>query len=94
MIVISGLLDQFYQDPYIRITEAEHLISQIVTALRKIKDVFRFHREFDRQELAKDLEALILRAREEPGAQQHMDSWLALKLSSICPLMRISIAAT
>ena len=40
VIVISGLLDQFYQNPYIRITEAERLISQIVTALRKIKDVF------------------------------------------------------
>ena len=37
VIVISGLLDQFYQDPYNRITEAERLISQIVTALRKIR---------------------------------------------------------
>ena len=40
LIVISGLLDQFYQDPYISITEAESLVSQIVTALHKIKDVF------------------------------------------------------
>ena len=40
VIVISGLLDQFYQDPYINIAEAESLISQIVTALHKIKDVF------------------------------------------------------
>ncbi len=40
LIVISGLLDQFYQDPYIRTPEAESLISQIVTALHKIKDVF------------------------------------------------------
>ena len=40
VIVVSGLLDQFYQDPYIRITEVESLVSQIVTALRKIKDVF------------------------------------------------------
>ena len=40
VIVISGLLDQFYQDPYINIAEAESLVSQIVTALRKIKDVF------------------------------------------------------
>ena len=40
LIVILGLLDQFYQDPYIRIAEAESLISQIVTALHKIKDVF------------------------------------------------------
>ena len=40
VIVISGLLDQFYQDPYIRTAEAESLISQIVTALHKIKDVF------------------------------------------------------
>jgi hypothetical protein len=40
VIVISGLLDQFYDDPYIRTTEAESLISQIVTALHRIKDVF------------------------------------------------------
>ena len=40
VIVISGLLDQFYQDPYIRTAEAESLVSQIVTALHKIKDVF------------------------------------------------------
>ncbi len=40
LIVISGLLDQFYQDPYIRTAEAERLIYQIVTALHKIKDVF------------------------------------------------------
>ena len=40
MIVISGLLDQFFQDPYINISEAETLISQIVSALHKIKDVF------------------------------------------------------
>ena len=40
LIVISGLLDQFYNDPYIRTAEAESLISQIVTALHKIKDVF------------------------------------------------------
>ena len=40
LIVITGLLDQFYQDPYIRTTEAESLVLQIVTALHKIKDVF------------------------------------------------------
>ena len=40
IIVISGLRDQFYQDPYINIAEAESLVSQIVTALRKIKHVF------------------------------------------------------
>jgi Rad51 protein len=40
VIVISGLLDQFNQDPYINITEAESLVSQIVAALHKIKDVF------------------------------------------------------
>jgi hypothetical protein len=40
VIVISGLLDQFYQDPYIRTAEAESLVSQIVTALHKIKNVF------------------------------------------------------
>ena len=38
--MISGLLDQFYQDPYINIAEAERLVSQIVTSLNKIKDVF------------------------------------------------------
>jgi hypothetical protein len=37
---ISGLLDQFYQDPYVNIPEAESLVSQIVTALHKIKDAF------------------------------------------------------
>ena len=39
VIVISGLLDQFYNDPYID-AEAESLISQIVTSLHRIKDVF------------------------------------------------------
>jgi hypothetical protein len=33
-------LDQFYQDPYINTVEAESLVSQIVTVLHKIKDVF------------------------------------------------------
>ncbi len=40
VIVVSGLLDQFYQDPYIRTAEPESLVLQIVTALHKIKDVF------------------------------------------------------
>ena len=40
VVVVSGLLDQFYNDPYIRIAEAESLITQIVSALHKIKDVF------------------------------------------------------
>jgi hypothetical protein len=40
VVVISGLLDQFYQDPYVNIAEAERLVSEIVTALYKIKDVF------------------------------------------------------
>ena len=31
---------KFISNPYIRITEVESLVSQIVTALRKIKDVF------------------------------------------------------
>ncbi len=35
-----GLLGQFYQDPYINIAEAESLVSQIVTSLHKIKDVY------------------------------------------------------
>ena len=33
------MLDQFYQDPYINIAEAERLVSQIVTSLHKIKNV-------------------------------------------------------
>lgn len=40
VIVISGLLDQLYQDPYINFGEAESLVLQIVTSLHKIKDVF------------------------------------------------------
>lgn len=40
VVVISGLLDQFFQDPYIRTAEVESLVSQIVTALHEIKDVF------------------------------------------------------
>ena len=39
VIVISGLLDQFLQDPSIHINEFGNLISQIVSALRSIKDV-------------------------------------------------------
>ena len=33
------MLDQFYQDPYIRTAEAQSLVSQIVTALHKIMNV-------------------------------------------------------
>jgi hypothetical protein len=40
VVIISGLLDQFFQDPYIRTAKAESLVSQIITALRKIKHVF------------------------------------------------------
>ena len=40
VIVISGLLDQFLQDPYLHPAEVERLVSQIVTVLHKIKDVF------------------------------------------------------
>ena len=40
IIIISGLLDQFFQYPYIRTAEVESLVSQIVTALHNIKDVF------------------------------------------------------
>ena len=39
IVVISGLLDQFYQDPYINSAEVQRLVSQIVTALHKIKNV-------------------------------------------------------
>jgi hypothetical protein len=39
VIVISGLVDQFPQEPDIDIDEFESLTIQIVTALYKIKDV-------------------------------------------------------
>jgi hypothetical protein len=39
VIVISGLLDQFLQESNIHINEFENLISQIVPALRRIKNV-------------------------------------------------------
>jgi hypothetical protein len=39
VVVITGLLDQFFQDPYVNVGEAERLVSQIVTALHKIKNV-------------------------------------------------------
>jgi hypothetical protein len=39
VIVISGLVDQFLQEPNINIDEFESLTIQIVTALHKIKDV-------------------------------------------------------
>ena len=38
VVVISGLLDQFYQDPYLNIAEAECLASQIVTAEKSFYD--------------------------------------------------------
>jgi Rad51 protein len=38
VIVVSGLMDQFLQEPNIHINEFGNLISQIVSALRKIKD--------------------------------------------------------
>jgi hypothetical protein len=34
------LLDQFYQDPYVNTAEVESLVSQIITVLHEIKDVF------------------------------------------------------
>jgi hypothetical protein len=40
VVVISGLLDQFYQDPYVNIAEAERLVMQMVTSLHKIKEAF------------------------------------------------------
>jgi hypothetical protein len=39
VIVISGLLDRFLQETNIHINEFRNLISQIVPALRRIKDV-------------------------------------------------------
>ncbi len=40
VLTVSGIFDHFYYAPYINITEADSLVSQIVTALHKIKDVF------------------------------------------------------
>jgi hypothetical protein len=40
IIIISGLLDQFFQDLYNRTSEVESLVSQKVTALHNNKDVF------------------------------------------------------
>jgi hypothetical protein len=39
VVVISGLLDQFFQDPYVNVAEAQSLVTQIVTSLYKIKNV-------------------------------------------------------
>ena len=39
VVLISGLFDQFYQDPYLRTSDVESLVSQIVTVLNIIKDV-------------------------------------------------------
>jgi hypothetical protein len=36
---VSGLMDQFLQEPSIHINEFGNLISQIVAALRRIRDV-------------------------------------------------------
>ena len=67
LIVISGLLDQFYQDPYIRTAEAESLISQIVTALHKIKDVFIIltSRLTENQKVIPALSRIEIRAKKE-----------------------------
>ena len=67
VIVISGLLDQFYQDPYINIAEAESLVSQIVTALHKIKDVFIVltSRFTDNQIVFPALSRIEIRAKKE-----------------------------
>lgn len=37
LIVVSGLVDEFYQDPYLDPAEVESLVSQIVKSLHKIK---------------------------------------------------------
>ena len=39
VIVVSSLLDQFIQEPYIHTNEFASLISQIVSALRRIKNI-------------------------------------------------------
>ena len=39
VIVISGLVDQFLQDPYLHPAEVESLVSQIVNSLHKMKGV-------------------------------------------------------
>ena len=39
VIIISGLFDQFYEDPKINIAKDARLVGQIVSALHKIMDV-------------------------------------------------------
>jgi Rad51 len=39
VVVVSGLMNQFLQEPHIHINEFGNLICQIVSALRRIKDV-------------------------------------------------------
>lgn len=67
LIVITGLLDQFYQDPYIRTAEAESLVSQIVTALHNIKNVFIVltSRMTDSQIVFPTLSRIEIRAKKE-----------------------------
>ncbi len=67
LIVITGWLDQFCQDPYIRTAEAESLVSQIVTALHKIKNVFIVltSRMTDRQIVFPALSRIEIRAKKE-----------------------------
>jgi hypothetical protein len=67
IIVVTGLLDQFYQDPYVNIAEAEMLVSQIVTALHKIKDVFIVltSRFADNQIVYPALSRIEIRAKKE-----------------------------
>jgi hypothetical protein len=67
VVVISGLLDQFLQDPYINISEAERFVSQIVTVLHKVKDVFIIltSRLTDNQIVYPALSRIEIRAKKE-----------------------------
>ena len=67
LIVISGLIDQFYQDPYIHTAELESLVLQIVTALNEIKDVFIIltPRMTDNQIVYSALSRIEIRAKKE-----------------------------
>jgi hypothetical protein len=67
VVVVTGLLYQFYHDAYIRTNEVESLTSQIVTALHNIKDVFILvtSRFTDNQITFPPLSRIELRAKKE-----------------------------
>ena len=67
VIIIAWLLDQFFQDPYLRNTGVENLVSQIVTALHKIKDAFIIltSRTTDNQIVYPALSRIEIRAKKD-----------------------------